>query len=137
MGKDKKVKPGSISTFLGHESRIEGTIEFKGTIRLDGRVKGKISSRDGTVIVGEKAVIDADIEVDTALVMGQVNGTIDARRKIQVSPPGKVNGDIQAPMISIDPGAVFNGISSMKEGGNAIGGDRKSSGSIPKKVSAK
>ncbi|QTA93209.1 bactofilin family protein [Desulfonema magnum] len=112
MGRKKKV--GSISTFLGYGSSIEGTLEFQGTIRLDGNVRGRITSNGGTVIVGEKAVINADIIVDGAIIMGEVNGTIDAKDRIEVYPPGRVVGDIQAPMISIDTGAVFNGNCGMK-----------------------
>ncbi len=110
----KKKRSESISTFLGLNSNIEGTIEFQGVIRLDGNVKGKIYSENGTVIVGEKAVIDADILVDGAVIMGEVNGTVDAREKIEVYSPGRVNGDINAPMITIDSGATFNGKCGMK-----------------------
>lgn len=112
MKKDKDI--GSISTFLGADSHIEGTVEFQGTIRLDGRVKGKILSNSGTLIVGEKAVIHADIYVDSIVVMGQVNGTIDAKSRVEVYPPGRVNGDIEAGVISIEPGGVFTGNCSMK-----------------------
>jgi cytoskeletal protein CcmA (bactofilin family) len=112
MKKGKNI--GSISTFLGDDCRIEGTIEFKGTIRLDGRVKGKILSNGGTLIVGEKAVIHADIRVDSIIVMGEINGTIDAKKRVEVYKPGRVNGDIEAGVISIEPGGVFTGNCSMK-----------------------
>jgi cytoskeletal protein CcmA (bactofilin family) len=112
MKKEKNVGP--ISTFLGADSRIEGTIEFQGTIRMDGRVKGRILSNGGTLIVGEKAVIHADIRVDSIIVMGEVNGTIDAQKRVEVYPPGRVNGDIEARVISIEPGGVFTGNCSMK-----------------------
>ena len=112
MKKEKNI--GSISTFLGADSRIEGTIEFQGTIRLDGRVKGNIFSNSGTLIVGEKAVIQADIRVDSIIVMGEVSGTIDAQKRVEVYPPGRVNGDIEAGVISIEPGGVFTGNCSMK-----------------------
>ena len=112
MKKEKNL--GSISTFLGADSRIEGTIEFKGTIRLDGRVKGSIFSNSGTLIVGEKAVVHADIRVDSIIVMGEISGTIDAKKRVEVYPPGRVNGDIEAGVISIEPGGVFTGNCSMK-----------------------
>ena len=112
MKKEKEI--GSISTFLGADSRIEGTVEFKGTIRLDGRVKGNIHSNGGTLIIGEKAVIHADIRVDSIVVMGEVNGSIDAQNRVEVYPPGRVNGDIEAGVISIEPGGVFTGNCSMK-----------------------
>ncbi len=112
MKKSKKVD--SVSTFLGSDGIIEGTIEFKKTIRLDGRVKGKIFSNSGTVIVGEKAVVQADIHVDVVIIMGKVNGTIDARDRIEVYPPGRIVGDIQAPTVVIESGVVFNGNCTMK-----------------------
>ena len=112
MKKDKRKD--IISTFIGPDVSIEGEIEFQGSIRLDGRIKGRISTDSGTVIIGEKAVISADIFVDAAIIMGEVNGTIDAREKIEVYPPGRVFGDLKAPTISMDSGVVFNGTCLMK-----------------------
>jgi len=112
MKKEKKI--ASISTFLGSDSSIEGTVEFQGTMRLDGRVKGKISSNGGTLIVGEEAVIHADIIAAVIIVMGEVSGTINAAERLEVYPPGRVNGDIQAAVISIEPGGILNGNCTMK-----------------------
>ena len=60
-----KKEKGSdrISTFIGADASIDGNIEFKGTIRVDGTVKGKISSNSGTVVIGEKAVVNAEVFV--------------------------------------------------------------------------
>lgn len=112
--KKKAKKPDSISTFLGPGASVDGTLEFQGTIRLDGKVTGNIKSNDGTLIVGEKAFVDAKIEVGIAVIMGEVQGTVDASDRIEVYPPGKVIGDIQAPVISIDEGGRFNGNCVMK-----------------------
>ncbi len=110
----KSKKTDLISTYLGSDGKIEGTIEFQNAIRLDGSVKGKIFSKAGTVIIGEKAVINARINVDIAVIMGKVNGTIDARKRIEVYPPACVVGDIQAPTILIESGVMFNGSCSMQ-----------------------
>jgi len=107
MGKEKKNDP--IVTFLGHDAIIEGTIEFKGVIRVDGEVTGKIQSDDGTIIVGENAAINGDITVGNAIIIGKVNGNINAKSSVEINSPGRVMGDIQASLISIDPGAFFNG----------------------------
>jgi len=106
-----KKEKGSdrISTFIGADASIDGNIEFKGTIRVDGTVKGKISSNSGTVVVGEKAVVNAEVFVNVAVIMGELNGTIDAKERVEVYPPGRVGGDIHAPVISIEPGGIFNG----------------------------
>jgi cytoskeletal protein CcmA (bactofilin family) len=107
-------KIASISTFLGFGSRIEGSLEFQGTIRLDGQVKGQIASKGGTLIVGERAVIEADIIVDTVIIMGEISGTIDAKERIEVHPTGRLSGDIQAGVISIEAGGLFNGKCAMR-----------------------
>jgi cytoskeletal protein CcmA (bactofilin family) len=110
----KSKKADLISTYLGSDGIIEGTIEFQNAIRLDGSVKGKIFSKTGTVIIGEKAVINARINVDIAVIMGKVNGTINARKRIEVYPPACIVGDIQAPTILVESGVMFNGNCSMK-----------------------
>lgn len=109
MKKREKQSDSSVTTFIGSDARIEGTIEFDGAIRLDGKVEGKIKSSGGTVIVGEKAVINADINVGVAIIMGHVKGVVEADSRIEISPPGCVEGDIHAPVISIDAGVIFNG----------------------------
>lgn len=112
--KKKTKSPDSISTFLGPGASVDGTLEFQGTIRLDGKVTGNIKSNEGTLIVGEKAFVDARVEVGIAVIMGEVKGTVDASERIEVYPPGRVIGDIQAPVISIDEGGMFNGNCVMK-----------------------
>jgi cytoskeletal protein CcmA (bactofilin family) len=117
----KEKKTDRISTFIGADASIDGTIEFKGTIRVDGQVKGKMVSSGGTVVVGEKAAVDADLQVNVAVVMGEFKGRIEAKERIEVYPPGRVNGDIQSPVISIEPGGVFNGSCAMKASAESAG----------------
>ena len=108
-----KESADHISTLLGVGTTIEGTLAFKDTIRLDGAVSGKIVSEKGTVIIGERAVVEAQIRVGAAIVKGTVNGHIQASERIDVFPPAKITGDIQAPVVSIETGVLFNGNCSM------------------------
>ncbi len=99
----------TISTLLGRDTVIEGSLSFKETIRIDGRVSGKLISTEGTVIVGENAVLDADLQVGVAVIRGKINGRIEAAQRIEIYAPAQVNGDIVAPTIAIDSGVIFNG----------------------------
>jgi cytoskeletal protein CcmA (bactofilin family) len=110
----KEKRDDTVSTLLGYDTTFEGSLEFKGAVRLDGRLKGKISSAGGTVIVGEKAVVEAEICVDTVIVKGRVNGSINARKRIEAYPPARISGEIQSPVINIDSGVVFNGTCAME-----------------------
>ena len=99
----------TISTLLGRDTSIEGTMTFKETIRVDGQIKGKLISREGTVIIGEHAVIDADIQVAVAVIRGKINGRVEAKQRIEIFAPAQVQGDISAPTVAIDSGVIFNG----------------------------
>ena len=107
MKKKKSVQ--NINTFIGSQTRINGQLEFDGAIRIDGHFEGNISSKEGSVIVGQDAVLQGDIKVGSILILGEVKGQIEAENRIEIHPPGKMLGDIKAPIILIDPGVVFNG----------------------------
>jgi cytoskeletal protein CcmA (bactofilin family) len=112
MKKDKKrpqAESSTISTLLGRDTEIEGTLTFNETIRVDGQIKGKLVSSTGTVIVGEKARINADVQVGMAIIRGKITGRVEAGQRIEIYAPAQVNGDICAPTITIDSGVIFNG----------------------------
>jgi len=112
MKKEKKID--AVSTFLGHDAIFDGTINFKGTIRLDGKVTGKVVSDDGTVIIGERATVEAEIIVETVIIKGSINGKVQAKDRIEAYPPARILGELQAPTISINSGVLFNGTCSME-----------------------
>jgi cytoskeletal protein CcmA (bactofilin family) len=99
---------GSISAFFGADIELEGKLKFRGTVNIEGRFKGEISAV-GTLIVGDKANIAAEIHVSSIIIMGAIMGNIKADKKIEIHAPAKVIGDIQAPVIQIHPGAVLQG----------------------------
>jgi len=105
----RRKKKKEIDTFLGPQTHIQGTISFEGGMRIEGKFEGDIHSKTGDIIVGPQAIIKGDLKVGSALVMGEVNGGINAETRIEIHPPGKMIGDIRAPFILIDPGVVFNG----------------------------
>ena len=110
----KTKKPDAITMLLGPGTTIEGTVEFENTVRLEGNVVGKIFSTDGKLIIGETAVVNGEITVNIAVIMGRVNGKIKARKRVEVYPPGRIEGDIQSPAVLIESGVIFNGNCSMK-----------------------
>ncbi len=61
------------------------------------------------MIVGAKAVINANVSVHVATVSGEVNGNIKATNRIELHVPARVFGDLYAPVVLIDEGVVFDG----------------------------
>ncbi len=110
----KSKTSDALAMLLGPGTAVEGTIAFKDTVRLEGSVNGKISSSDGTVIIGETAEVQGDIMVNIAIIRGKVTGKIEARTRIEVYPPARIEGDIQSRAVSIQSGVIFNGKCTMK-----------------------
>ena len=107
-GEIMKKRKNQITAFLGQETEFEGNLSFKGMVRIDGRFKGEINT-EGTLIVGETAVIDSDIHASNVIISGEVRGHIVAGERIEILSPGKVFGDIEAPSVTINTGVIFEG----------------------------
>ena len=68
----------SIDTVLGPDTHFKGVLAFEGTVRIDGKFDGEIST-GGLLVVGEGATIKANVRVGRAMVAGQIHGDIEAR----------------------------------------------------------
>ena len=104
---------------LGPRSVMEGNLVFEGTLFLNGHVKGAIESRGGTVVIGEDAVIHADVFVRTATIKGEIKGSVRATELLEFFPPARVYGDINAPVVQIDAGVIFEGTCTIQPKENA------------------
>jgi cytoskeletal protein CcmA (bactofilin family) len=107
------VKAGDVHTLLGRGSEFEGKLSFEGQVRIDGRFSGQISTKD-TLVVGEGARVNAEISAGHVVVNGTVEGNIKATNMVELHPPARVKGSIEAPALSIDKGVIFEGTSKME-----------------------
>ncbi|MBW1803521.1 MAG: polymer-forming cytoskeletal protein [Deltaproteobacteria bacterium] len=106
-------KREGINAFLGRNTNFEGKLSFSGAVRIDGHFKGEIFT-DGMLVVGESAVIQSDVHVSHMIISGEIRGNILADRRIEIRTPGKVYGNIQAPIVVIGEGVIFEGNCTMK-----------------------
>jgi cytoskeletal protein CcmA (bactofilin family) len=97
-----------LSAYLDERSDIEGTCSFTGTAMLDGKFKGLIQSTD-TLIVGEKGVINANINGGCVLIRGEVVGNVVATERVELLGNARVFGDVEAPVVVIEEGVLFEG----------------------------
>jgi len=102
-------KPTKEIQMLGPQMTLEGTLVFEGTMIINGHVKGTIESKEGTIVIGEKAVIHSDVFVHTATISGEVRGLVRAADRIELHPPARVFGDLTAPVVIVDAGVIFDG----------------------------
>jgi cytoskeletal protein CcmA (bactofilin family) len=104
----KAGEVGGTSAFLGKGSHVTGKLVFQGTVRLEGHVEGEITAQD-TLIIGETAVVNAQINGTSIVVHGTIKGDVTARQRLEIHAPGKVYGNISVPSLVIHEGVVFEG----------------------------
>ena len=98
--------------FLGEGTYIEGKLEAKGSIRIDGRVKGAVKTAD-TLTVGNNGVVEGKIEARNAVVGGKIEGEIFISEKLILESKSTLIGNLRTKKLVIDEGAVFQGKSDM------------------------
>jgi cytoskeletal protein CcmA (bactofilin family) len=102
-----------MSTIIGKDSVITGTIDIKGPLRVDGKIKGQVHCSD-TVTVGIGGELEAEIDCRNASISGKVIGNIIASEKVELQAKAEIEGDLKTKSLVIEQGAVFSGSCHMK-----------------------
>ena len=97
-----------LNGFMDEGTELTGELRFKDTFRIDGRVKGKIVS-ENTLVVGEAAKIEADIDCGVVSIRGTVSGRVHGRQRIELLAGSKVQATLISPKLVIEDGAFFQG----------------------------
>lgn len=107
--------PEHVTALLDQGARFEGRLAFEGTVRIGGEFKGEIFTQD-SLVINEGAQVQADVEADTIIIYGRVEGNLFARRRVIMHPPAVFRGTVTSPSLRIDEGVVFEGASFMPKG---------------------
>ena len=98
----------NVSAFIGHGVEFKGVIKYQGNVRIDGQLDGEVHA-NGTLYLGEQAVLTAKITAQAVISKGQITGDITAREKVQLLAPAVVDGSVQTPSLLMEEGVIFNG----------------------------
>lgn len=115
MRKESPIEKSEIKAFLGPGSQFEGKLVFNEIVRLDGAFRGEITSHD-TLIVGDSADIQADVQVGTLILSGRFKGNVKAKTRVELRSPAQVDGSIETPALSVEDGVALNGTITMNPG---------------------
>ena len=108
--------PAPPNTVIGIGSSLRGTLMVTGTLRIDGEFEGDILNCD-RLEVGEHGIMRSDVEVKEALVKGRVLGNIRALGTIEMKSGARVEGDVAAVSVAMEPGVFFSGRCTMLDTG--------------------
>ena len=106
----KNIVKDSWLGFVGDVLKFTGEVTFKSTLRIDGNFCGQVISQDGTLIVSAGAqVTRALLNVAVAKINGTVEGDINASKEVILGRTASVIGNVSAPALVVEEGALFNG----------------------------
>ena len=97
---------------LSTDVEIKGSIKFSNDLVVDGKIDGSIAS-DGALTVGENARIKAEIKTRSVIIYGKVHGNVEVTDIVELKANAELVGDIKAASLSIEPGAIFVGKSTV------------------------
>ena len=99
---------GTSKNVVNSDVEIKGTLKFSGELTFDGRLEGEIQT-DGVLNLGDGAVVNGNINAQSVVVRGKINGNINAKEKIDIKSKTEMFGDIRAAKLAIEEGVTFVG----------------------------
>jgi len=108
INKNPVYEIGMITTVFSKDTEFYGDLTFKKSLQINGYMEGEITS-DGFLVVGEGAVVKANIRAKTVIISGEVHGNIEATDRLEIQTSGKLYGNIRTSKLKIADGVVFVG----------------------------
>jgi len=100
--------PATSKNVLGSDVEIKGNLKFAGELTFEGKLEGEINS-DGSLMLGDSAVVNGNINVGAVVVRGKINGNVVAKDKIEIKAKTELFGDVRAAKLTVEEGVTFVG----------------------------
>jgi cytoskeletal protein CcmA (bactofilin family) len=117
MAKMNETDNTAAINLLSQGTEITGDIKSSGDIRIDGILNGNLATK-GKVVIGSTGRVKGEVECKNSEVSGVIDGKISVTQLLNLKASSKINGTIVTGKLSIEPGALFTGNCSMKDGDN-------------------
>ena len=103
-------QPSAITllTVVGEHAKMEGKFDIADSIQIECEIGGELNV-SGKLVIGEKGVVNANVQTVDAVIMGQYDGNMVATGNVEITETGRVSGNIQTDSLVISKGGFFNG----------------------------
>jgi cytoskeletal protein CcmA (bactofilin family) len=112
MFNSKRRREPTISTLIGHDSRVHGDLEFTGGCLVDGYVRGNVTAvedENAALSISERGCVEGAVEAPTIFLNGTVKGDVRASQRIELGSKARVIGNVEYGLIEMAMGAEVNG----------------------------
>ena len=116
FGEKKQPRVEPLSKTIEINAEMHGTLAFKEEVdlKINGQFSGSLDIR-GTLTVGGRAEVEADINGDNVVIAGKVKGNVAVSKMLTLMPTAVLIGNISAPKLNIVEGAIFQGNCQMSQ----------------------
>jgi cytoskeletal protein CcmA (bactofilin family) len=102
----------TIDSLIGLETTIEGNIQFRGGLRVDGHVKGSLIANpiEGSMLViSEQARVEGEVRAEHIVVDGEITGPVFCGELLELQPMARITGDVHYKALEMHGGALVSG----------------------------
>ena len=105
---DQDTRIGSTAT-IGKAVKIVGQIHSKEDLFVDGDLEGTVEAPEHKLTIGPNGTLHATIKAREVVVLGTIQGNVEAADKIEIRKEARLVGDLRTARIIIEDGAYFKG----------------------------
>ena len=117
-GPGPSSRENAVAT-IGKSIIFKGELTGSEDLEVNGTVEGDVKLPDNTLTIGQTGQVKASVTAKSILIVGRVNGNVTATERIEIEASGVVDGDLRAPRLLVQEGAVMNGSVEMTSGQSA------------------
>lgn len=109
----------SGAAVIGKSVQIRGEVNGSEDLQVDGQVEGTITLKDSRLTIGPNARVAANVSARDVIILGTLNGNIQATGRVELRQGGSLIGDLAAARLSIEENANFKGKVDLVQGAAA------------------
>lgn len=94
---------------IGQSIVVKGELTGEEDLEIEGQVEGNVRLSNNQVTIGASGRLTAQVVAKSIIVIGRVKGNLTATERIEIQATGVVEGDVKAPRLNVQEGAVLNG----------------------------
>ncbi len=96
-------------TAIGRSLVIKGEVSGSESLHIDGRIEGSVDFPGHSVTIGAQGTVTANLSAREVLILGKVQGNIEATDRVEIRNAGSLTGDVVTHRISVEDGAILRG----------------------------
>lgn len=113
--KRRKQSFDNIESLLSPGMEVNGNIASQGSVRIDGKVEGKVNIK-GDLIIGKQGLVKGEVKAANLQLSGRIEGNVNVSGRFDLTSSGVMVGDIQCSIFTVEEGGQINGKTSMGQG---------------------